>query len=214
MSDQVELFNGEDAEVIMANSILLRSIGSDANIDAKGGESPAMYFDKFSRIQPVYIVGALPGVLSSSSSSAVVARTFQLDSAQACLPLAWKFGAWMKVPDGATKVSVMVKRTDAGVGTSFAYYGIDGSTDGVTGFLTASAPGNNGFVCGIRDKTINPPTQNYPEWHTHPNPNLGAAGNPVSALNNIFALPPYVRVAVWNPDAIVTFTFDMFVVVS
>lgn len=214
MSESVILPNGEEAEIIESRSILSRGIASDPNIDAKGGESPSFYLDKFSKIQPVYIIGALPGVLSSSSSSSMVTRTYGLDSDKVCAAGAWTFGTFIEVPDGATKVSIMVKRKDNnGAVVNYSTYGLDGSLDGVTGFLTATSPANNGLVNGLRDKTLTPPTQYFPEWITHPSPNLGAANYPVPALNQTMALPPWVRVALYNNDAAAV-TFDLFVVVQ
>lgn len=214
MSESVILPNGEEAEIIESRSILSRGIASDPNIDAKGGETPSFYLDKFSKIQPVFIMGALPGVFSSSSSSSMVTRTYGLDSDKVCASGAWTFGTFIKVPDGATKVSIMVKRKDNNAAVvNYSMYGLDGSLDGVTGFLTTSSPANNGFVNGLRDKTFTPPTQYLPEWVTHPAPNLSAGNFTAPELNQTMALPPWVRVAVYNWDAAAV-TFDLFVVVQ
>lgn len=214
MSESIILPNGEAVNALWAESILLRSIGQDPSIEIKGGESPRMFMEHQARIQPVYIVGAIDGVLNPSSSSSVVARTYSMDYAKVCAASSWTFGAWIEVPDGATKVSIMIQRQDGGGGTASIVYGLDGSIDGVNGIITTNTSGGGGFVCGLRDKTDTPPTRYQPYWHTNAMPINAASQYTFPQINQTFSLPPYVRVAVYNNDAAVPFTCDIFVVVS
>lgn len=200
MSEQVLLPNGEEADVVLANSINLRSIGSDANIDAKGGESAQMYFDKFSRIQPVYIVGALAGILPSSPAATVVTRTTQSDTVTAIGAGAGDVGTAVLVPDGATSVIAGFVTTAFTVAPAASTVGWQGSPDGVN--WTAD---RYDFI----NYTLGSATDGFSTWPNQPAlATLSSAANPGRR-----ALPKYVR-AVFAEGVGNTFTGKLWITVQ
>lgn len=202
MSEQVLLPNGEEADVVLSNSIALRGIASDPNMDLKGGEAPQMYFDKFSRIQPVYIVGALSGVLPSSSSSTVVNRTTQSDVKVINLASGKNYGTALAVPSGATGIIagfVCTAFTAGGPGNNLTLQW-EGSDDGVN-FGTSDALDQTQIACtAVGDGATTWPA--------------ATAGTTSSTSPARRALPPYVRACIVSNSALNNLTGRLWVSVN
>lgn len=197
MSELVTLPNGEEAEVIESRSLAGRTIANDSNIELKGGEGPALYFNKYASIQPVYIVGALPNVLAADSPTPVVPRTTVSDI-KTVAGISTQYGTTLTVPDGADKILVgfAMSAFTAAAGQSRVWW--EASDDGVNWTISD----DNDYSTFTPSATVNGASS----WKSATNTTANSPGRR--------GLPKYVRAVLNCGDAGSSYEGRLWVTVS
>lgn len=197
MSETVTLPNGEEAEIIESRSLVGTTIALDPNIELKGGEGPGLYFNKYSAILPVYIVGALPNVLAAASPTPVVPRTTVSDI-KTVAGVSTQYGTVLTVPDGADKILVGFAMTSftAAAGQSRVWW--EASDDGVNWTVSD----DNDYSTFTPSATVNGASS----WKSAVNTTANSPGRR--------GLPKYVRAVLNCGDAASNYVGRLWLTVS
>lgn len=199
MADLVPITFDTDGNMLSGvDAVQSRKVVSNlvTSLELKGGEGPNLWFPKDAQIMPMYIIGIDPSVsIPIASTPAFPVRTTAAN-ANITLPVnngSW-FGTAITVPDGANRYMLSVSMLTSNLAGAFVM-GIDGSADGITWFSQGYAQvlmrQRNALYYNAAAAT-----GKFSNYLPEPT-NTGKA----NVEEYDFALPKFIRAALWNGDA-------------